>query len=61
MLVSRADEPPSVRAWRIDDGDDPDTVTASEIELVIATGDADRRRLEMIEVDGRPRVQETSL
>ncbi|MXX46962.1 MAG: M67 family metallopeptidase [Chloroflexi bacterium] len=61
VLVSLADEPPSVRAWRIDDGDDPDTVTASEIELVIATGDADRRRLEMIEVDGRPRVQETSL
>ncbi len=61
VLVSLADEPPSVRAWRIDDGDAPDTVKASEIELAITDGDADRRRLDMIEVDGRPRVRETSL
>ena len=61
VLVSLADEPPSVRAWRIDDGDDPDTVKAAEIELVIESGGADRKRLEMIEVNGRPRVRETSL
>ena len=61
VLVSLADERPSVRAWRIDDGDAPDTVKASEIELAITDGDADRRRLDMIEVDGRPRVRETSL
>lgn len=61
VLISLADEPPSVRAWRIDDGDDPDTVKAAEIELVIESGGADRKRLEMIEVNGRPRVRETSL
>lgn len=61
VLVSLADEPPSVRAWRIDYGDDPDTVKAAEIELVIESGGADRKRLEMIEVNGRPRVRETSL
>ena len=61
VLVSLADEPPSVRAWRIDDGDQPDTVVAAEIDLAVTDGEAERRRLEMIEVDGRPRVQETSL
>lgn len=61
VLVSLADEPPSVRAWRIDDGDEPDTVKAAEIELVLSDADGARRRLEMVEVDGRPRVQETSL
>ena len=61
VLVSLADEPPSVRAWRIDDGAQLDTVVAAEIDLVISDGKAERRRLEMIEVDGRPRVQETSL
>ena len=61
VLVSLADEPPSVRAWRIDDGDAPDTVKASEIDLTITDAGADRRRLDMIEVDGRPRVRETSL
>ena len=61
VLVSLATEPPSVRAWRIDDGDEPESVQAAEIELIISDGAADRRLLEMIEVDGRPRVQETSL
>ncbi len=61
VLVSLASEPPSVRAWRIDDGDQSDTVQAVEIELVIAEGEGERRQLEMIEVDGRPRVRETSL
>ena len=61
VLVSLADEPPSVRVWRIDEGDDPDTVNAAEIDLVIESGGADRKRLEMIEVDGRPRVRETPL
>ncbi len=61
VLVSLANAPPSVRAWRIDDGDEADTVKASEIELVITDGDGDLRRLEMIEVAGRPRVREISL
>ena len=61
VLVSLADEPPSVRAWRIDDGEEPDTVVASEIDLMISDVDGVRRRLEMIEVNGRPRVQETAL
>ncbi len=61
VLVSLADEPPSVRAWRIDEGDDPDTVKAAEIDLVITGTAAERKRLEMIEVDGRPRVRESSL
>ncbi|MDE2968319.1 MAG: M67 family metallopeptidase [Chloroflexota bacterium] len=61
VLVSLADEPPSVRAWRIDEGDDPDTVKAAEIDLLIDSGRAERKRLEMIEVDGRSRVRETSL
>ncbi len=61
VLVSLADEPPSVRAWRIDEGDDPDTVKAAEIDLVITGNAAERKRLEMIEVDGRPRVRESSL
>ncbi len=61
VLISLATEPPSVRAWRIDDGDEPDTVKAAEIDLVVADLESDRRRLEMIEVDGRPRVRETLL
>ena len=61
VLVSLADEPPSVRAWRIDDGDEPDTVKAAEIELAISDGDAERKLLEMVEIGGRPRVQETEL
>ena len=61
VLVSLASEPPSVRAWRIDDGDKPDTVTEVEIELAITDDGAERKRLEMVEVDGRPRVQETEL
>jgi len=61
VLVSLATEPPSVRAWRIDDGDEPDTVKAAEIDLVVADLESDRRRLEMIEVEGRPRVRETLL
>ena len=61
VLVSLADEPPSVRAWRIDEGDDPDTVKAAEIDLLIDSGGAERKRLEMIEVDGRSRVRETPL
>ncbi len=61
VLVSLASEPPSVRAWRIDDGDKPDTVTAVEIELAITDDGAERKRLEMVEIDGRPRVQETEL
>ncbi len=61
VLVSLADEPPSVRAWRIDDGEEADSVVASEIDLTISDADAVRRRLEMIEVNGRPRVQETAL
>ena len=61
VLVSLASEPPSVRAWRIDDGAEPDTVQAAEIELIVSDGDAERRVLEMIEIDGRPRVQESSL
>ncbi len=61
VLVSLADDPPSVRAWRIDDGDQPDTVVAAEIDLLITDGGGERRQLEMIEVDGRPRVRETAL
>lgn len=61
VLVSLADEPPSVRAWRIDDGNEPETVQAVEVELTIFEGSAERRQLEMTEVDGRPRVRETSL
>ncbi len=61
VLVSLAEASPSVRAWRIDEGDDLDTVTPTEIELVVGEGDAQRRRLEMIEVDGRPRVWEIAL
>ena len=61
VLVSLASEPPSVRAWRIEDGAEPDTVQAAEIELLVSDGRAERRLLEMIEIDGRPRVQETSL
>ena len=61
VLVSLKDEQPSVRAWRIDDGDTEDSVKPAEIELQIVDGEADRKRLEMIEVDGRPRVRETSL
>ena len=61
VLVSLAEEPPSVRAWRIDDGDQPDTVKAAEIDLEITGGEAERRRLDMIEVGGRPRVKETAL
>lgn len=61
VLVSLADEPPSVRAWRIDEGDEPDSVTPTEIELVISDAQAERKRLEMTEVDGRPRVRETTL
>lgn len=61
VLVSLASEPPSVRAWLIVDGDQPDTVQAEEIELVIGVGEGERRRLEMTEVDGRPRVSESAL
>ena len=61
VLVSLADVTPSVRAWRIDDGDQPDTVQAAEIGLMISEAEAKRKRLEMIEVDGRPRVRETEL
>lgn len=61
VLVSLADETPSVRAWRIDNGAEPDTVAAVEIELQISDAEAERRRLEMIDVDGRPRVRETSI
>ncbi len=61
VLVSLAEEPPSVRAWRIDEGDDVDSVRPTEIELVISDEAADRRRLEMAEVEGRPRVLETTL
>ncbi len=61
VLVSLAQEPPSVRAWRIDEGDDPDSVSPTEIELVVTNGPAARRQLEMAEVDGRPRVLETTL
>ena len=61
VLVSLADEPPSVRAWRIDHGDQPDTVRAVEIELLATADTAVRKRLEMVEVDGRPRVRESDL
>ena len=61
VLVSLADEPPSVRAWRIDDSDDPETVGAAEIELEISDEPAQRRVLEMVEIDGRPRVEDTEL
>ncbi len=61
VLVSLADEPPSVRAWRIDDGDAADTVKPTEIDLIVGDGAAERKRLDMTEVDGRPRVRETPL
>ena len=61
VLVSLADEPPSVRAWRIDDGDTADTVQPTEIDLIVGDGAAERKRLEMTEIDGRPRVLETPL
>ncbi|MCY3559251.1 MAG: M67 family metallopeptidase [Chloroflexi bacterium] len=61
VLVSLAEEPPSVRAWRIDEGDDADSVTPKEIDLLISDDSAERKRLDMTEVDGRPRVLETPL
>ncbi len=61
VLISLASDPPAVRAWRIDDGDQPDTVQATELTLVMTDGAAERRQLEMVEVDGRPRVRETEL
>ena len=61
VLVSLAEEPPSVRAWRIDEGDEVDSVTPKEIDLLISDDTAKRKRLDMTEVDGRPRVRETPL
>lgn len=61
VLVSLAEEPPSVRAWRIDEGDDADSVSPTEIDLLISDESAERKRLDMTEVDGRPRVLETPL
>ena len=61
VLVSLADGEQSPRAWRIDDGPDPDSVVAAEIDLVVTDGPAERKRLDLIEVDGRPRVRETAL
>ena len=61
VLVTLAEDPPGVRAWRIDDGPDNESVVAAEIELIATDRAAQRRRLEMIEVEGRPRVRETAL
>ena len=62
VLVSLAEEPPSVRAWRIDDGDQPDTVVPKEIPLAIVEAEAKRFVLEMVvAADGRARVRETAL
>ena len=65
VLVSLKDEEPSVRVWRIDDGDEVEGVTPTEIELRIADVPHRRVQLETYEVviDGslRPRVREREL
>ena len=61
VLVSLKDPEPSVRAWRIDDGPDPDAVVADEIELKIDDGPARRLELELFELEGRTRVREREL
>ena len=61
VLVSLEHEEPSVRAWRIDDGAEPDTVVPAEIELAAGDGGAKRLALETVKVDGHPRVREREL
>lgn len=63
LLVSLKDAEPSVRAWRIDDNPDSDSVIANEIELAIAAPETPPRRLllDIVEQDGRPRVREREL
>ena len=61
VLVSLKDPEPSVRAWRIDDGPDPDAVVADEIELEIGDAPARRLELELFELEGRTRVREREL
>ena len=57
VLVSLQDDEPSVRAWRIDDGDEVEGVAPAEIDLTISDAPARRVQLETIEVevDGRTR------
>lgn len=65
VLVSLRDDEPSVRAWRIDDGEEVDGVAPTEIDISIV--DAPHRCIQLetyeVEVDGevRPRVRETEL
>ena len=65
VLVSLKDDEPSVRAWRIDDGDEVEGVAPTEIDLTISDAPARRVQLETVEVeiDGRvrPRVREREL
>ena len=65
VLVSLQHEEPSVRAWRIDDGDEVEGVAPTEIDLTISDAPGRRVQLETIEVevDGRtrPRVREREL
>ena len=61
VLVSLEHEEPSVRAWRIDEGDQPDAVVPAEIELAATDGAARRLALETVEIDGRKRVREREL
>ncbi len=65
VLVSLQHDAPSVRAWRIDDGDEIEGVAPTEIELTISDESARRVQLETVEleIDGRvrPRVREREL
>lgn len=61
VVVSLAEEPPPVRAWRIDEEEGGEGVVAAEISLAATEGSGERRVLEMMEVEGRPRVRETPL
>lgn len=61
VLVSLKDDEPSVRAWRIDDGDEIEGVAPTEIDLKIDDSLARRVRLETYESEGRPRVREHEL
>ena len=63
VLVTLMDAEPGVRAWRIDEGAEPDSVVPNEIALEISETEAPPRRLllETIQQDGRPRVREREL
>ena len=61
VLVSLMDPQPSVRAWQIEDGPTPDAVIANEVELETDDSAGRRLQLELVELEGRPRVREREL